>query len=147
MIRMVLASALVMAGVLGGPAGAAAGRGQAPAPPAGVTAAEAAAFTGDWVLALQSPDGPRTGELAVKVENDKVAATLDLGDQPPQAITDISRTDKSLVLRYTFDYQGTAVDTAITLTPAADGPMAIQIDFAGGAYLMTGTATRKEKGK
>ena len=124
MIRMVLASALLMAGVLGGPADAAAGRGQdsaAARPPAGVTAADVAPFTGDWVLALQSPDGPRTGELAVTAENEKVTATLDLGDQPSQAIADITRSDKSLVLRYTFDYQGTAVDTAITLTPAADG--------------------------
>jgi hypothetical protein len=32
-------------------------------------------------------------------------------------------------------------------TPAADGKMAARIDFAGGAYVMTGTATKKEKAR
>jgi hypothetical protein len=31
------------------------------------------------------------------------------------------------------------------LTPDTDGTTRAQMDFAGGAYLMTGTATRKEK--
>ena len=61
----------------------------------------------------------------------------------PQAITDIGAADKNLILRYSFDYQGNAVAAVVTLTPAADGKTSAQIDFAGGAYLMTGTAAKK----
>jgi hypothetical protein len=34
----------------------------------------------------------------------------------------------------------------VRLTPS-EGKMSAQIDFAGGAYVMTGSATKKDKGK
>jgi hypothetical protein len=37
------------------------------------------------------------------------------------------------------------VDAVVSLMPATDGRMAAQIDFAGGAYIMSGSATKKEK--
>jgi nitrogen fixation protein FixH len=55
--------------------------------------------------------------------------------------------DKSLVLGYSFTWEGNPVDAAVSLTPAADGKMTAQIDFANGAYIMSGTATKKEKSK
>ena len=66
---------------------------------------------------------------------------------PTQAIADVTKADQSLVLAYSFDYQGNAVHAVVSLTPAADGKMSAQIDFAGGAYVMSGTATKKEKAK
>jgi hypothetical protein len=51
------------------------------------------------------------------------------------------------VLGYSFTWEGNPVDAVVSLTPGKDGPMAAQIDFAGGAYVMTGTATKKEKEK
>ena len=104
-----------------------------------VSAADASPFLGEWILALQSQDGPREYNLTVKVEKDKVIADITGGGMATQPITDVTRTDKSLVLRYAFDYQGTAVDAAVSLTP--------EIDFAGGAYVMSGIATRKDKAK
>ena len=62
-----------------------------------------------------------------------------------QAITDVTKATKGLVLRYSFDYQGNAVDAVVRLTAAADGKVEAQIDFAGGAYVMSGTATKKDK--
>lgn len=35
--------------------------------------------------------------------------------------------------------------SSVRLTPAADNKVTAQIDFAGGAYVMSGTATKKEK--
>lgn len=112
-----------------------------------VTAADAAPFLGDWVLSLQGQNGPATLDLAVKVEKDKVVGEIKGGELPAQPIVDITRAEKTLVLRYTFDYQGTPVPAVVSLTPGEDGKGAAEIDFAGGAYVMSGTAAKKEKAK
>src|SRR5262245_8472608 len=110
------------------------------------TAAEAAPFLGTWTLDLQGPNGPASMQLVVKVESDKVVGEISNASSTNQKITDVTKADKTLVMRYSFDYQGTAVDAAVQLTPAADGKsIGAQIDFAGGAYVMTGTATKKDK--
>jgi hypothetical protein len=112
-----------------------------------VSAIGAAPFIGDWTLALEGPNGPATMGLAVKAEQEKVSAELSSDVMGAQAITNIAKADKVLVLSYSFTYDGNNVDAVIRLTPAADGKTAAQIDFAGGAYIMTGTATKKEKAK
>jgi hypothetical protein len=112
-----------------------------------VSLADAASFLGDWTLALEGPNGPATMGLAVKAEQEKVSAELVSDAMGTQAITNIAKADKALVLSYSFTYDGNNVDAAIRLTPTSDGKMAAQIDFAGGAYVMTGTATKKEKAK
>ena len=110
-----------------------------------VTAADAAPFVGAWTLELQGPNGPGTFDLIVKVEKEKVVGEVSTAAAATQAITDVTKAEKSLVLRYSFDYQGNPVDAVIRLTPAAEGKATAQIDFAGGAYIMTGTATKKAK--
>ena len=125
-------------------AGQAAGAAQ---PTTQVSPADAAAFIGDWTLNLQGPNGPGTFDLAVKVEKEKVVADISVETMPTQPITDITKADKSLVLRYSFDYQGNPVSAVVSLTPTDEGKVSAQIDFAGGAYLMTGAATKKEKEK
>ena len=111
------------------------------------TAADAAPFLGDWTLALQGPNGPATFNLSVNVENDKVVGEIGSDAMPVQKITSISKTDKTLVLNYSFPWEGNAIDAVVSLMPGTDGKTAAQIDFAGGAYTMTGTATKKEKEK
>ena len=136
MIRTALASTAFVATLL------------APAPArAQATVADAAPFLGDWTLALQGPNGPATFNLSVKVENDKVVGEIGSDAVPVQKITSISKTDKSLVLNYSFPWEGNAIDAVVSLMPGTDGKTAAQIDFAGGAYTMTGTATKKEKEK
>ena len=93
------------------------------------------------------PNGPGAFDLTVKVEKEKVVGEIANAELPTQAITDVTKADKNLVLAYSFDYQGNAVPAVVSLTPAADGKMSAQIDFAGGAYVMSGTATKKEKAK
>jgi hypothetical protein len=136
MIRTALASTALVA-TLFAPATA---RAQA-------TAADAAPFLGDWTLALQGPNGPATFNLSVRVENDKVVGEIGSDAVPVQKITSISKTDKSLVLNYSFPWEGNAIDAVVSLMPGTDGKTTAQIDFAGGAYTMTGTATKKEKEK
>ena len=112
-----------------------------------VTAADAAPFVGEWTLALQGPDNPGTFALSVTVDQEKVTAEISSDALPRQAIRDISLLNKSLILSYTFTWEGNPVDAVVSLTPADGGKMTAQIDFAGGAYVMSGTAARKEKAK
>ena len=113
--------------------------------PAPATAADAAPFVGDWTLTLQGPNGPGSFELSIKAEKEKVVGEIANANMPASPITDISKVDKTLVLRYAFTWEGNQVDAAVSLTPGAEGKINAQIDFAGGAYTMTGTAAKKEK--
>jgi hypothetical protein len=97
--------------------------------------------------ALQGPDGPGTFDLTVKVEKEKVIGEITGRTMPTQPITDVTRADKSLVLSYSFNYEGNPVERVVRLTPAPEGKMNAQISFASGAYIMAGPATKKEKGE
>ena len=110
-------------------------------------AAQAAPFIGEWTLNLEGPNGPAVFDLTVRTEADKVVGEMKNEQMAPTPITDITRTDKNLVLKYSFDYQGNQVGAVATLTPGADGKTNAQIDFADGAYVVTGAAVRKEKEK
>lgn len=83
----------------------------------------------------------------MKTEDDKVVGEISSDATAPQKITSIAKTGKGLALNYSFPYEAQMIDAAISLTPGTDGTVAAQIDFAGGAYIMTGTATKKDKAK
>jgi hypothetical protein len=116
----------------------------AQSPPANVpaTAAEAAPFLGDWTLTLQGPDRAASFDLTIKVEGEKVVGEISAAELPKQFVPEAWMAEKTLRMRYSFDYQGNPIDGVISLTPAADKVDA-QIDFANGAYLMNGTAAKK----
>ena len=145
MIRTVLITTLIAGLVSAAPraAGHAAARdgGQAPR----VSAADAAPFVGDWTLALQGPNGPGTFELSIKVEKENVTGDISSEQLPKQPIREISMADKTMNLAYSFTWEGNPVEALVSLTPATDGKVTAQIDFAGGAYIMSGPATKKEK--
>ena len=111
-----------------------------------IAPADLAPFVGEWTLALNGSNGPGAFTLSVRTDKDKPAADVSSEQLPKQAITDFSMAEKSLVMGYTFTWEGNPVSAVITLTPAPDGTKA-QMDFAGGAYVMTGTATKKDKDK
>jgi hypothetical protein len=143
MIRTIIAGTALIAGLLT-PAVVAAGQA---ANAAQVTAVDASPFIGDWTLDLQGPNGPGAFDLTVKVEKEKVVAEITGETTATQPITDVAKADKSLVLSYSFMYEGNPVDAVVRLTPGAEGKMNAQIAFAGGAYVMSGNATKKEKAK
>lgn len=95
---------------------------------------------------MQGPNGPGTFNLSLKVDNDKVVGEISSDAVPTQPITSVSKADKTLLLGYSFNWEGNPVDAVVSLTPE-EGKVNAQIDFAGGAYVMTGTATKKEKDK
>ena len=147
MIRTVIISTALIAGLLTPSVVAAGQAASAAQSTAQLTAADAAPFIGDWTLDLQGPNGPGAFNLTVKVEKEKVVAEITGETTPTQPITDVAKADKSLVLSYSFNYEGSAVDAVVRLTPAPEGKMNAQISFASGAYIMSGNATKKEKAK
>jgi hypothetical protein len=147
MIRTAIVGAALVAGLLTVSGVAAPAVGRAAQSAAQVTAADAAPFIGDWMLDLQGPNGPGAFDLTVKVEKEKVVGEIASATTPSQPITDVTKTGQSLVLNYSFNYEGNAVDAVVRLTPAPEGKVNAQIDFAGGAYIMSGVATKKEKVK
>jgi hypothetical protein len=143
--------AVLISGVLG------IGVAIAPPPPAAaaavvlqaaqVTPADAAPFIGDWTLEMQGGNGPATFLMSVKVEKEKVVGEISSEQMPKQPISDISLSGKTLVLSYSFTWEGNPVGAVVSLIPAAEGKTTAQIDFAGGAYVMAGTASKKESAK
>jgi hypothetical protein len=146
MIRSAIACTALVAGLLASVAAAPA-RVVTIAQAAQVSPADAAPFMGDWTLTLQGPNGPGSFDLSIKVEKEKVVGEIANPQVGTQAITDVTKTDKGLMLRYSFPYEGNPVDAAVALSPGADGKIVAQIDFGGGAYVMSGTAAKKEKPK
>jgi hypothetical protein len=144
-LSSVLAAGLITSSQMVMAAGAPVVAGQQDA--SSVSVADAAPFLGEWTLTLQGPNGPGTFGLTVKAEGDKVVGEISNEMMPVQAISKISKVDKSLVLAYAFPWEGNSVDAVVTLTPGEEAKMTAQIDFASGAYVMSGTAAKKEKAK
>jgi hypothetical protein len=111
------------------------------------TPADAAPFVGDWTLTLQGPNGPGTFALSLNVEKEKLVGEISSEQLPKQPISSITMAEKTLVLGYSFTWEGNPVEAVVSLTPAAEGKTTAQIDFAGGAYVMTGGAEKREKTK
>ena len=105
------------------------------------TPAQAATFLGDWTLNVTSQMGPQTFALWVTADGGTVGATIASDTQAKMKITDVSASGQNLVLKYTFDYQGTAVKSVVTLTPHAPD-LAVLMSFQDGQFEMTGTGTR-----
>ena len=147
MFKTVVIAAALTTSVLSAPAVIAAANPFIEAQGAGqITADQAAPFMGDWTLALEGPNGPGVFVLLLKLDSDKVSGEISSEQLPKQPIREISMADKSLALAYSFTWEGNPVEAVVSLTPAPEGKTTAQIDFAGGAYIMTGTATRKVKG-
>jgi hypothetical protein len=105
--------------------------------------ADAAKFIGAWTLGLDTPQGAMAMNLTLKDDAGKVAGQITSDIAPdPQAITDIKKDGDKLVLSYNFDYQGQGIPVVITIAPAGDKYTA-NFDFAGGQFVMDGTAVKK----
>lgn len=113
----------------------------AAAPDNTATPDNAATFLGDWTLAAEGPNGPVSFSLSIKVDSGKVVADISSDAAGTNHITAITKSDKSLVLSYEFDAQGSPVPVVLTLTPNGD-KYSMTMDFANGAFDMSGTATK-----
>ncbi len=111
------------------------------APAAALTPAAAAAFMGDWAVAGESQMGPFVVNVSVKEEAKAVVGEISSEIQAPTKVTDVTKNGDSLVLRYSFDYEGNAIPAVLTLTPKAD-KLDAYFSFADGAFEMGGVGTK-----
>jgi hypothetical protein len=118
-----------------------AGRGAAQSP---LAVADAAAFLGAWELGLDTPQGAMTMELTIKDNAGKVVGSISAPPVMPnsQEITDISKDGTKLLLKYVLEVQGMQIPAVIALIPDGDKWKA-NFDFAGGQFVIDGTATKK----
>jgi hypothetical protein len=109
---------------------------------AGLDSSQAQGFLGTWSVSFDSPQGAFVMDIAIVDSSGKVTATVSNDMMGTQDVTDISRADANLVLRYEMDVQGQTAPIALTLMPAGDGVTAT-MDFADGMYVMDGTGSKK----
>lgn len=109
---------------------------------AALSVADAAPFMGTWTIVLDTPQGSMPMDIAVKDAGGRVTGEISSDMMGVQPITDVTKADTSLVLRYTLDMQGNAIPMVIKLTP--DGAnMKFSLDAAGGQFYLEGPATKK----
>jgi hypothetical protein len=109
----------------------------------GLGSADAAKYMGGWTLGLDTPQGAMAMNLTLKDNAGKVAGTITSDIAPdPVAVTDITKNGDKLVLKYDLDVQGQSIPVVITISPDGDKWTA-SFDFAGGQFVMDGTAAKK----
>jgi hypothetical protein len=105
-------------------------------------ASEATAFLGQWVVPINSDYGPFTIEIDLRDEAGKVAATVGVSEAGmSQDVTNITRNEARLILRYDAEYEGQYFPVTIQLEPEGDG-LSVGFDAADGQFFASGTATR-----
>ena len=103
--------------------------------------AEASGFIGDWVLAMNSPEGPFNLGLSIKDVEGKVAAELKSEVQGARTITDISKSGDGLVLQYESDFKGKTFPVVLTLNPDGD-TLRVVWNSASGQFVIDGTGKK-----
>src|SRR4051794_2344448 len=116
-------------------------RAAAQAPGGGVSPAQAAPYLGDWTASLNSPLGPGTYSIAVKVEDGKVVATVSGGMFPAAAASEISLSGKNLLLKYSSSFQGMTIPGVLALTPQGSD-MLVTMSLLDGQVEMAGKAVK-----
>jgi hypothetical protein len=106
--------------------------------------AQAQAFLGSWVIAMETDFGPMTINMSIVDQSGKVAASVGSPEMGGMVdVTDITRSGENLVLRYDIDAQGQLVDVSMSLAPDGEN-LATVIEAAAGQFMTTAVATRAE---
>jgi hypothetical protein len=108
-----------------------------------VSAADAGNFMGEWTINLDSPQGPFAMTLKLTEKEGKVEGELSSDIAPPQTVTDVSKSDADLILKYIGSFQGQSFDAKITLSPDGDKNVKVLFDVMSGQFLMNGTGVKK----
>ena len=132
----------------------------------GVSAEDNSQFIGRWTLAFEIPAMPGGGGFAgagrggaaggaragarargpqtleISDRDGRLVAQYSGGIGGPQTISSIIRSGESLVLSYALSAQGQSIPVSIKLIPA-DDRMNSAMEFAGGQFALSGSATRE----
>ncbi len=107
-------------------------------------AAQAQAFMGSWVIAMDTDFGPMVISMTIEDRSGKVGANVGSAEMGGMVdVTDITRAGESLVLRYDIDAQGQFIDVSMSLEPAGEN-LSTVIEAAAGQFVTTAVATRAQ---
>jgi hypothetical protein len=106
--------------------------------------AQAQAFLGSWVIAMDTDFGPMTLNMTIADQAGKVAASVGSPEMGGMVdVTDITREGDNLVLKYDIDAQGQFIDVLMSLAREGDN-LNTSIEAAGGQFMATAVATRAQ---
>jgi hypothetical protein len=109
-----------------------------------LASADAGAFLGNWSLTVNSPQGPFEQTLELKDTDGKVAGQITSAIAPdPVQISDVAKDGDDLLLKFTGDFQGTAFNATIRLTPDGTDKAKVTFDVMDGQFVMDGTGVKK----
>lgn len=107
-----------------------------------LSVADAAPFMGAWTIVLDTPQGAMPMDVNVKDTNGMVTGEIGSDMMGVQTITDVTKSDASLVMKYNLDMQGNVIPIQLTLTPDGDA-MKFALDAGAGQFFIEGAATKK----
>jgi len=107
-----------------------------------LASAQAADFMGNWAVTLQSEMGPMALSINIRDAGGRVAVEVG-SDMGRNAVTNVTRAEDALVLRFNTDAQGQALDVVINLRPDGESLRAA-VTAGGGLFTANGTATRAQ---
>ena len=107
------------------------------------TPADVASLVGDWTIAMETPMGPASTLLTLRVEAGKVVADVSSDMIPKTTVNTVLKSGANIVVKYSIDFQGQAAPIVLTLTPKGES-LAANFDFAGGMFQKDGVGTRKK---
>jgi hypothetical protein len=102
--------------------------------------ADAAGYLGEWTLSLDTPRGAREQTLTLSDVAGKVSAELSGGRGGAMTITDITKSDGGLVLRFERSMRGNT--TGVTMTLSLDGET-LNVSQDVGDRTMSGTGEKR----
>ncbi|HAK56032.1 MAG: hypothetical protein QF463_15295 [Vicinamibacterales bacterium] len=102
--------------------------------------ADATGYIGKWALSLETPRGTREQSLTLSDVAGKVSAELSGGRGGAMTITDITKSDRGLVLRFERNMRGNAMD--VTMTLSLDGET-LNVSQDIGDRTMSGTGEKR----
>lgn len=109
-----------------------------------LASADAGGFMGAWTISLDGPQGPFEQSMVLKDEGGKAVAELSNQMQPEvQKVTDVTKENDNLVLKFAGNFQGNAFDAVITMTPDGTDKVKVLFDINAGQFSMSGTGVKK----
>lgn len=109
-----------------------------------LASADAGPFMGSWALTLEGPQGAFEQSLVLKDEGGKVVGEMSNEMQPEtQVVTDVTKEQENLVLKFAGNFQGNPFDAVITLTPDGADKVKVLFDINAGMFSMSGTGVKK----
>lgn len=107
-----------------------------------LASAQAAEFMGNWTLTLQSDTGPMALSIEIRDADGRVAVEVG-SDMGRDEVTNVTRAEEALVLRFNTDAQGQAIDVVINLRPDGE-TLRAAVTAGGGVFSANGTASRAQ---